>query len=192
MKSRLPYVIAGAVGALAISAAPTLAQDAPCLFRGSQDEVAQRTSPPDSLTFELSGNTFKICYGRPSARGRTMLGGRLPHGALWRTGANEPTMIHASAPISIAGVNVPAGTYSIYTVPGASQWEIVVNRSYSQWGHEGQYTEAVQAQEAGRATVPAESTDEHVEMFTIHFADEHIVLEWENTRVRIPVATYTM
>lgn len=192
MKSRLTFVIAGAAGALALTAAPMLAQDTPCLFRGSHDEVAQRTSPPDSLTFELSGNQYKLCYGRPSARGRTMLGGNLPHGQLWRTGANEPTMIHASAPISIAGINVPAGTYSLYTVPGASEWEIVVNRSYSQWGHEGQYTEAVQAQEAGRATVQAESTDEHVEMFTIHAEEGHLVLEWENTRVRIPVATYTM
>ncbi len=84
---------------------------------------------------------------------------------------------------------MPAGTYSLYTVPGDAEWEIVVNRSYSQWGHEGQYTPEVQAQEAGRGAVPSERADEHVETFTITWADGHLVLAWENTRVRVPVQT---
>jgi hypothetical protein len=96
--------------------------------------------------------------------------------------------------LSIAGARVPAGTYSIYTVPGEAEWEIIVNRSYSQWGHERFYTDEVQAQEVGRGRVASERTDQHVEIFTIRAEETedpsrvHVILEWERTRVRVPVS----
>jgi hypothetical protein len=76
-------------------------------------------------------------------------------------------------------------------VPGREQWTVIVNRSTSQWGHEGQYSPEVRAQEVGRATVPAGTTDSAVEQFTIRAEPEgqgtNLILEWENTRVVIPV-----
>jgi hypothetical protein len=154
--------------------------------------VEGRASPYDSTSFQVGGAAAKICYGRPSARGRTMIGGdAVPFGRIWRTGANEPTILHLSAPISFAGLPLQAGSYSIYTIPTAADWTVIVNRSTDQWGHESQYTEAIQAQEVGRATVPSEQLDEHVETFTIRPVargnDVDLLLEWERTRVTIPV-----
>ena len=119
-----------------------------------------RVSPIDSLTFELSGHTVKICYGRPSARGRTMLGGRdVPYGRLWRTGANEPTMIHTTVRISVAGMEIDPGSYSLYTVPGEKEWLIILNRSVTQWGHIARYTYKVRRQEIGRVEIRSERLD---------------------------------
>lgn len=154
--------------------------------------VQGRQSPLDSLTFSVAGQPVKVCYGRPSLRGRKMLGGTgVPYGKLWRTGANEPTVLFTPVALDIAGVKVPPGKYSLYSVPGPKEWEIIVNRSTSQWGHEGQYSEEVRAQEVGRAKVPAGATAAPVETFTISAepagAVQNLVLTWEGTRLAVPV-----
>ncbi len=180
------------VGALAVVVSePAVAQtDLACPHR--RVPVEGRASPLDSVMFQIDGHEMKICYGRPSARDRHMIGGSfVPYGQLWRTGANEPTIIHATAPVIIAGIEVPAGTYSLYTVPGEDQWQIIVNRAIDQWGHEGSYTDEVVAQEVGRAPAPSIRTADHVESFTISAersdSATHIVMAWETTRVRIPI-----
>jgi hypothetical protein len=152
-----------------------------------------RSSPLDSLSFDVGGHTVKVCYGRPSARGRTMIGGEsVPYGKLWRTGANEPTMIHATTPLLIAGIEIGTGSYSLYTVPGEDDWELIVNRSIDQWGRESRYTDEVEAQEVGRAKVPSQRLENHVETFTIRAEPTSngvaVLLEWEHTRVSIPVS----
>lgn len=157
-----------------------------------------RASPMTSLTFQVGESTVKVCYSRPAARGRKMLGGKnVPFGQLWRTGANEPTTIITPVPLLVAGVLVPPGRAALYTVPGPETWEIILNRSTSQWGHESQYSEAVRAQELGRAILQSESVTPAVERFTISAdpgaADAGVgtdlVLIWEGTRVRIPVTS---
>lgn len=154
--------------------------------------VPARKSPLDSLTFRLANQPIKVCYGRPSSRGRVMLGGSdIPYGKLWRTGANEPTVFFSPVRLSVAGIQVPPGVYSLYSVPGAKEWEIIVNRSISQWGKENQYTDAVKAQELGRAKVKRETLSAPIETFTIRAEpagdqDASLILEWEKTRVRIP------
>ena len=150
--------------------------------------LATRKSPLDSLSFKVGSSDVKVCYGRPSLRGRHMLGGDdVPYGKLWRTGANEPTMIHTSGPLVVAGIKVPAGSYSLYTVPTASEWEVIVNKSITQWGEEHTYTDAVKAQELGRGKVKPEALKTPVELFTITSEPGFLVLEWETTRVKIPV-----
>lgn len=151
-----------------------------------------RKSPLDSLTFTVASKPVKVCYGRPSSRGRTMLGGAsIPFGKLWRTGANEPTIFHAPVPLRVAGLRVPPGVYSLYTVPGSREWEVIVNRSVSQWGEESNYTDQVKAQEVGRAKVKIEALKTPVETFTIKAEPAGdkaaLLLDWEKTRVRIPV-----
>jgi hypothetical protein len=150
-----------------------------------------RKSPLDSLTFKVANQPVKVCYGRPSSRGRVMLGGKdIPYGKLWRTGANEPTIFFTPIPLMVAGIAVPPGTYSLYTVPGRTEWEVIVNRSISQWGEEGNYTAQVKAQELGRAKVKREPVSSPVETFTIRAEPDgnnaNLVLEWEKTRVKIP------
>ena len=149
-----------------------------------------RASPYDSTAFNIGGAPSLVCYGRPSVRGRTIFGDLVPYGQLWRTGANEPTVIHLPVAASIAGIEVEPGSYSLYTVPGEQQWEVIVNRSTDQWGIENQY-EAVADQEVGRATVPAEATSGLVEVFEIRAEPRgdgaDLILAWENAQVRIPV-----
>ena len=174
--------------------APTpQAADTACQVLLPNDVPAEgRKSPLDSLTFMVAKQPVKLCYGRPSLRGRTMIGGEaVPYGRLWRTGANEPTIFFTPLAVTVAGVAVPPGTYSLYTVPGAAEWEIIVNRSTKQWGEESNYTPEVQKQEVGRAKVKSETVKSPIETFTIRSEGAGngatLVLEWEKTRVKIPV-----
>ncbi len=185
----------GTPAAEAEQAAPLAAtqdQEAGQLGCEPQRDPAGRASPYDSTRFTIDGGEVLVCYGRPSARGRTMIGGEnVPFGRLWRTGANEPTILHVSVPASIAGIDVEPGAYSLYSIPGESEWTVIVNRAIDQWGHESSYTPEIEAQEVGRGTVTAERLENHVEQFTIRSepADSgaSLVLEWEHTRVAIPV-----
>lgn len=154
-------------------------------------ELQGRTSPYDSTTIQLGEGVAKLCYGRPSLRGRTMIGGEaVPYDTLWRTGANEPTIVHLNVPATIAGVEVEPGAYSLYTVPReGSEWTLIVNASTSQWGHESRYTPEVRAEEVGRTTVAHESLDSPVEDLTFRPMEDGsgLLLEWQNSRVRIPI-----
>jgi hypothetical protein len=163
--------------------------DTACPFRNVP--LAGRKSPLDSLTFKVATQPVKVCYGRPSSRGRVMLGGKdVPYGKLWRTGANEPTIFFNPIPVTVAGLRVPPGVYSLYTVPGPKQWVVIVNRSITQWGKENDYTDRVKAQELGRATVMSDALGSPIETFTIRAEpagnNAKLVLEWEKTRVKIP------
>lgn len=187
--------------ALLLSLALVIPPDTNCIWERSLEgtevihlpPTVRSRSPQDSLTFAAGGATVKVCYSRPSLRGRHMIGGEgVPYGRVWRTGANEATMIHTTGHLLIAGIHLDAGTYALYTVPGEREWEVIINRSYMQWGHESMYTDSVRAQEVGRGRVPAARTSAPVEQFTVRSqpttgGDANLLLEWENSRVAIPV-----
>lgn len=173
----------------ALAAGAMSAQELAC---APQRPPEDRPSPYDSVTVQVGAQQAKICYSRPFARDREIMGGLLPYGELWRTGANEPTTIHIPFAADIAGVGVEPGSYSIYTIPDREEWTVIVNRSTSQWGVESAYTAELEAQEAGRGTVPVESAPERIEQFTIRSEPAgdngaDVILEWEETRVRIPI-----
>jgi hypothetical protein len=154
--------------------------------------VAGRASPYDSVNFTVDGQAAQICYGRPYTKGRPIFGELIKYGELWRTGANEPTILHIPFAATVAGVTVQPGSYSIYTMPGETSWTVIVNRSTEQWGHESRYTADVEAQEVGRGTVARESLEAPIEQFTITAEPQegggtHLILDWEKTRVRIPI-----
>lgn len=178
--------------ALLLAASTPLAaqQDLTCPYRGSNPSA--RKSPLDSVMFQVSGDDVLVCYGRPSARGRTMIGGaEVPFGRIWRTGANETTKIRTTIALDVGGIELDPGTYAIYSVPGEAQWEFVVNRSWEQWGRENYYTDDVRAQEIGRVRVPREQLVERIETFTIRTEPledgVNLILEWEQHRIRVPV-----
>lgn len=183
-----------ALSALILLAPSATAQSAVSIHCVPQraENLERRASPYDSLSFTVGAEAAMLCYGRPSARDRVIFGGLVPYGQLWRTGANEPTTLHVPFAARIAGVDVGPGSYSLYTVPAEEgDWGVVVNASTSQWGHESRY-EPVRDQEVGRGAASAERTEAHVETFTIRAEPRgrrrtDLVLEWENTRVRIPV-----
>lgn len=167
--------------------------DEPTCQPSERMDVAGRTSPYDSTSIEVGEGMAKICYGRPSLKGRTMIGGdAVPFDTLWRTGANEPTTLHVNVPVSIAGIQVEPGSYSLYTIPReGEEWTLIVNRSTSQWGHESTYTEEIRAQEAGRTPVQVETLDTRVEQLTFQPSEsdgeQGLVLEWQDSRVHIPI-----
>jgi DUF2911 family protein len=147
-----------------------------------------RSSPMGTTSITVDSTEVKICYGRPAARGRTMLGGsRVPFGRLWRTGANEPTTIITPIGLMVAGVTIPPGRTALYTIPGPESWEIILNASTSQWGIESEYSETVRSHELGRAIVPSERSDRFLERLTFIPDSTGVVLAWEGTRVRIPI-----
>jgi Protein of unknown function (DUF2911) len=163
----------------------------PCLKDWSNSvSYRPRASPLASLDFPVGEGEVRLCYGRPSAKGRTIFGKLVPYNELWRTGANEPTRLFTDRPLSIAGVSVAPGRYSIYTVPGPDSWEVVVNRSTSQWGND--FSAGVLAQEVGRGRVPSGRTEAPVEQLTIRVGGAasdsvSLIVEWENTRIEVPV-----
>lgn len=174
----------------AVPASTSLSAHLPCPRNWRwQPTWLLRSSPMASVTLTVGGPPVKVCFSQPALRGRTMIGGpRVPFGQLWRTGANEPTTIIASIPLDIAGIVVPPGRSSLYTVPGPETWEIILNRSTTQWGIESEYTDAVKAREIGRAIVRSESIEPVIERLTFTAGDNELILRWGTTRVRIPIS----
>ena len=183
--------VSAALAALAL-ALPLQAQDVSgCFLRGANaSEAVQRPSALGATMVTLGGEEAKLCYGRPKVNGRVIMGELVPFGTPWRMGANEATALHLPFAAEIGGVKVEPGVYSLYAVPGENQWEIVLNRQYERWGIP--INEGVMAGNVGSFTRPVATTSEPVEQLTFAWASHgenmgHLVLEWENTRVEIPV-----
>lgn len=170
-----------------------MGSDLACAPTATGAELSSRSSPYDSVDIQVDDVEARICYSRPSLRGRTMIGGdAVPFDTIWRTGANEPTIINLDGPARIADIDVETGSYSLYTIPREdSDWTLIVNSSTSQWGHESRYTDEVRSNEMGRAEVEAETVDEEIDQFTIRPMEEEdgtgVLIEWQNSRVRVPI-----
>jgi len=172
------------------SLVPTTLALGPCLKDWTSPSTYRpRTSPLASLDLPVDGGTVRLCYGRPSARGRQVFGGLVPYGELWRTGANEPTRLYTGRPIVVAGVLLEPGRYSIYSRPGTDRWEIFFSRSTLHWGND--LSESVRKGEVGQATVPVELLAAPVETLTVRSEPRSgvtdLLLEWERTRIRLVV-----
>lgn len=201
MKRSLLSLAGVAVGAFAawllvtsVAPASWIAAGAPCPRNWAWLPAwLPRASPLGSVRFDLDVGHGKLCYGRPSLRGRRMLGGEaVPYGRLWRTGANEPTTLHLDGPARLGPIGLLPGSYSLYTVPGERAWQVVINRSTRQWGLESEYDEAVRAEELGRFEVAPRALASPLE--TLTFRAERLatgavdlVLEWERVRLVVPL-----
>lgn len=169
------------------------AQDAPtCWLRPgvTAEAAAERVSPRDSASIILDAGIAKICYGAPSMRDREIMGGLVPYDQAWRAGADEATALHLTFPAEVAGVAVEPGTYSLMTVPGADSWQVIVNRNAERWGIP--ITDEVRSADVGSGTVTPEETESTVEQMRYRFEREGpdealLLLEWEDTRVPIPI-----
>jgi hypothetical protein len=164
--------------------------DPGCWIRGASADLGQRASPLDSAVARLGGDEVKVCYSRPSARGRVIMGGLVPFGEPWRLGANEATTLHVPVAVQVGDVNLKPGVYSLYAIPGAKTWQIVVNESATRWGIPIDAT--VRAHDVGTVTVPSGRTDAPIEMLTLRLEPGGegvlgLVAEWERTRVRLTV-----
>ena len=147
----------------------------------------QQLSVRDTAGSTIGTATFSVDYGRPLARGRTLLGNVISYDRVWRTGANAATQFTTSAPITLAGLPVPVGTYTLWTVPHRGGVDLIVNRQTGQWG-----TEYNRAQDLGRAPMKADSVVTPVEKFTISIEASDakrgtLVMSWGTFRWTAPL-----
>ena len=147
-------------------------------------------SPPGTATFTFAdGKTITVTYSRPSMRGRAIFGGLVPYGQVWRTGANAATTIKTDSNLTIGGASVPAGTYTLYSIPEEKKWTLIINKETGQWG-----TKYDQAQDLARVEMKvSKPASAPVEQFTIGFDQTSgtaavLKLEWADTLAKVDVA----
>ncbi|MDX1647080.1 MAG: DUF2911 domain-containing protein [Longimicrobiales bacterium] len=186
MKTRLLF------GALLLAGVgPSLEAQSPrCAFRGAPDALDARQSPLDSVLIRLGDETAKLCYGRPSTHGRTMVGGEDPYGLPWRLGANEPTTLHLPFPAMVGSLALDPGSYSLYAIPEPARWTIVVNENTHRWGIP--IGPEVRRFDVGSFTVQTRPLSPPAETMTFRFQGSgpsgRLVYEWEGTTFDIPIA----
>ena len=144
-------------------------------------------SPPAKASIMLDGKSIAIAYGAPSVRGRKIMGGLVPYGEVWRTGANSATALTTATDLMIGTLHVPAGKYTLYTLPSDGTWKLIVSKQTGQWG-----TEYHQAQDLGRIDMQKETMVSPLEVMTIGFentsgAKTQLHIKWEKTDVWVPV-----
>jgi hypothetical protein len=147
----------------------------------------KQLSVRDTMRARIGDATFTVDYSRPLARGRTLLGDIVPYDQVWRTGANAATQFTISGPITLAGLAMPAGTYTLWTVPRANGVELIVNRQTGQWG-----TGYDRSRDLGRARMTTDTLATPVEAFTIAVvpaADRRgtLSMEWGPFRWTAPI-----
>src|SRR5947209_4665676 len=147
--------------------------------------LAQNSKPSPDATADVSlgGKTITITYNRPSMRGRKVMGNLVPYGKVWRTGANEATTLTTPVGLTIGGTAVPAGKYTLYSLPGENSWKLIINKQTGQWG-----TEYDESQDLARVNMNVSHTPSPVEQFLISWnkkgeSQADLIMEWENTRV---------
>ena len=139
-------------------------------------------SPHETVTGIVDGAKVSIIYGRPYIRGRKIIGGLVPYGRVWRTGADESTTLTTDAPLVIGGAAVPAGKVSLYTLPSPSGWKLIINKQTGQWG-----TEYNEAQDLARVDMISKALTAPVDQFTIKIEGGQIKLAWELTELSVAV-----
>ena len=157
-----------------------LALVAPLSFSLAQEKPA---SPQATVTGKIGAANLKIVYCQPSARGRKIMGGLVPYGEVWRTGANEATTFEIDKPVKIEGKDLAAGKYSLFTIPGENEWTIIINKDSKQWGA----YKYKQQDDVLRVTVKPAKTTAPVETFNITVGTDDVQMKWENTEVAFKV-----
>jgi hypothetical protein len=148
----------------------------------------KQLSVRDTARATIGAATLAVDYGRPLARGRVLLGNIVPFDEVWRTGANAATQFTTSAPITLAGIRMPAGTYTLWTVPRKDgHAELIVNKQFGQWGTE--YNETLNLD---RKRLLVDTTTSPVEKFTVSIVpagarEGTLVMQWGSFRWSAPV-----
>jgi hypothetical protein len=146
----------------------------------AQDKPA---SPSATATGKIGAANVKIVYCKPSARGRKIMGELVPFGEVWRTGANAATTIEFDKPVKIGGKDLAAGKYALFTIPGETEWTLIINKDVNQWGAFN-YSDK---DDVLRVTAKPSKTAAMVETFNISVEKDQIALKWENTAVAFKV-----
>jgi hypothetical protein len=163
-----------------------------CLLVAAGSADAQRprvrVSPHETEVYSVDGATITITYGRPSMKGRKIFGGLVPYNVVWMPGADEATVFQTSRPLQFDKIALPAGSYSLYTLPAASTWSLIIN------GMTGQFHTVYPAQrDLAKLPMAIERLASPVEQLTIAAVPRPggggaVQLEWELIRVSTPFA----
>jgi hypothetical protein len=155
----------------------------------AQRDRTQRASPPAKAECKFDdGKTVTVDYSSPRMRGRKIYGELVPYGKVWRAGANEATTFVATADVVVGGKAVPAGSYTLYAIPEAEKWTLVISKKTGQWGipYPGEADDLV------RAEMKATQLSAPVENFTITLEPAAggcaLHLDWETTRASVAIA----
>jgi Protein of unknown function (DUF2911) len=160
------------------------------LFSSAQmsKDKSQRPSPPAQAQCQFSdGKTITVDYSSPRLKGRNVRDLE-PYGEVWRTGANEATTFVATANLKAGNLEVPAGNYTIFTIPNPDKWTLIINKKTGEWGIPYKY----ESDELGRVDMKVSQTPSMVENFTISFDQKGntctMNLSWENTKTSVSFA----
>jgi hypothetical protein len=163
----------------------------------AQQDKSKRPSPPGTASVSFAdGKKITIDYSRPkvndpkTGQPRKIFGEVVPYDKVWRTGANEATTFVTDTDVMVNDLHVPAGKYTLFTVPGQNEWTIIINKQTGQWG-----TAYDEKQDLGRTKVKADKTSSPVQQLTIALnkagdKKANLGLEWENTKVTVPVTEH--
>ncbi len=144
-------------------------------------------SPPAKAAIQLGGKQVTITYNSPAMRGRKIFGDLVPYGQVWRTGANAATTLKTETALMIGSARVPAGTYTLYTLPSAGTWKLIINKQTGQWG-----TVYNQARDLARVNMEKKMLPAPQENMSISFEDTQggktkLHVRWDTTDVWVPV-----
>ena len=162
-----------------------------CLAFVSLTACAQgpKPSPPANAECQLSGGkSVKIAYSSPRMKGRKIFGGLVPYGQVWRAGANEATTFVTDTDLNVGGTTVPAGSYTIFAVPNADKWQLVISKKTGEWGtaYPGPNNDLA------RIDMKVSQLSSPMENFTIAFDKAasgcSLIMSWETTKASVDVA----
>ena len=161
-----------------------------CAFMvAAQQDKSKRPSPPAQAMWDLGGGkTVTVDYSSPRAKGRKIYGELVPFGQVWRTGANEATTLVTPMDLSIGGTTVPAGSYTIFSVPNKDKWTLVISKKTGEWGTDY----PGQSNDLARVDMKVSALPSPVENFTISFekagSGATLNIDWETTRATAVVS----
>jgi hypothetical protein len=154
------------------------------------DAPKKPLSPPAKASAAIGGKNITVDYSAPSKRGRTIMGELVPYGKVWRTGANAATTFVTEGDLMLGSLHVPAGKYTLYTIPGEKNWTLIVNKQNGQWG-----TNYDEKQDLGRVQMNVKPVKDAVETFVIGVKEVGkksglLTLTWENTEASVPIVAH--
>lgn len=145
-------------------------------------------SPAEQASVTLDGKNVTVYYCAPSARGRKIVGALVPYGKVWRTGANTSTTLKTETALKIGDQKVAAGTYTLYSLPSAMEWKLIVNKQVGQWGTVYKESEDLARIPMKKGPTPS-SPAETFKIYFDHTQGNHTQLHlvWESTDMYVPV-----
>lgn len=151
----------------------------------------KKASPEATAEYSKNGKELSVFYCQPSKKGRKIFGSLVPYGNVWRTGANEATTFTTSTGLEIDGKTLPAGKYTLWTIPDEKEWTIIWNSKQYGWGVDFD-SQALREPEADalQVKVPVQNTDTPAEMFSISFEENEslaMAFSWDQTKVSVPI-----